>query len=329
MLLPPPAGVVDLLLGAAWVCRRTATDVVVRMGELAASASAGDVLVCSAWARASAWRWLTARPASPGWPTSCCPTRAAAPAGAGPASSPTSAVPALSIARSPHGARPPRPGRRARRRRADVQRQHPRPGGRRPQRGRRARRSAARPASRRADRDRRRAWAARSASTSAPAGDRARGRRAEGCGAGDERLPVLQPDDRRPVRCGPRAAGPPEEKRSAQRPPRAAHGRLQPPDQVRHRSAAPPAPHHRGLLPLGRHAADAPSTASTWSSRSSTPASSPGPTRRRAVPATRRPRRDVEPIGTRKMIMTASYPVLGSSSACSAASGDSVVSERR
>ena len=91
----------------------TATDVVVRMGELAASASAGDVLVCVGLGSCIGLALVCRRGRPAGWRTSCCPTRAAA-TSTGPAKFAEHAVPAL-IAR-------PRAARRARR----LARRHPR-----------------------------------------------------------------------------------------------------------------------------------------------------------------------------------------------------------
>ena len=85
----------------------------------------------------------------------------------------------------------------------------------------------------------------------------------------------------------------------------AAHGRLQPPEQVRHRPAAPPAPHHGRLLRLGRHAAERRAPPATSSSRSSTPASSPSPTRMESVPESSVAAVVETAGGDTKMIMTA------------------------
>ena len=146
----------------------TATDVVVRMGELAASASAGDVLVCVGLGSCIGLALVCRRGRA------CGLAHIVLPESGGRDGRPAGQV------RRARGARADRaPSARSARAPTALEAilvggaqmfstQH-RHGDRRPQRGRGARRAAARRHPRHGDRDRRRAWAARSASTSPPA----------------------------------------------------------------------------------------------------------------------------------------------------------------
>ena len=158
----------------------------VRMGELAASAVAGDVLVslglgsCIGLALVDrAGRRRRARPRR------AARSRRARDAGTR-ASSPTTPCPSCSTASSPLGARAAAARGRARRRRQHVRRARRRPRGRPAQRGRRARAARAAAHPRRRRRDRRRPRPHRSASTSATR--RVTVREAGGTGA-DARAP--------------------------------------------------------------------------------------------------------------------------------------------